>query len=343
MKTVFGFEWRIAEYPELIIAFFVFCLVVGFYILLRYNNSLQLKKIQSDQLFLFKTKQMGLTGFQQKVLNGIINTLRLGDPVRILDNPGLFESAIANFLLYLQNRQEKPDTLPSICKDIIITYEKLYHPTMFKNPLDSIDNMENDLLLYIETANGSIFIGKIQNIDGNRISLKLFRNPKTIVNAEPGTPVNVFLWRAGDAEYGFQSALLSIGTATIEIETPKEFVRGKEVRHPYVDVIIPCTISEYSKSVPEETRNPKKEPPEMNAIIYKLHDDELVVRMSRKLDYNKTYNLNFVLADFKVRVVAIIISDRTLQEENVFYFTFRYTEITEAAKSIIKKYVSEHL
>jgi len=49
------------------------------------------------------------------------------------------------------------------------------------------------------------------------------------------------------------------------------------------------------------------------------------------------------MSDFKMKITAIVIADRTIQEENVFYLTFRYTEISEAARSILKTYIQEHL
>ena len=343
MKTVFGIEWPMAEYPELVVAFFIILLLIGFYILLRYNQYLQQKKAQTDQLFLLKTKQMGLSNFQQKVLNGIVSTLRLGDPTRIFESSQLFESAIGNFLSYMQNKQEKEDALSSICRDIIMTYEKLYHPTSFRNPVEKVDDLENNLLLYVKTENGSVFIGKILGREEGAFRLQLFRSPKSAVKAETGNPVTVFLWRAGDAEYSFKSKILSIGSTSVDLEAPTEFTRGKEVRRPYVDVIIPCTLSEHTPAGEEEQKAAAKEPVESNAIIYKLHEDELVLRISSRLDYRKTYTVGFILSEFKIRIAAILISDRTLHEENVYYYSFRYVEISEAARNIIKKYISEHL
>jgi len=44
-----------------------------------------------------------------------------------------------------------------------------------------------------------------------------------------------------------------------------------------------------------------------------------------------------------MRITAIIIAERTIHEENVYYNTFRFIEISDAAKAILKKYISEHL
>lgn len=345
MKTVFGFEWPIAEYPELIIAFILFLAVALFFILLRYYQYLQNKKTQSHQLFLFKIKQHGLSNFQVKILNGIVETLRLNDPLLIIKNPDLFESAITNFLSYLKLKKENEESLASICRDIIITYEKLYHPSIFKNPLKKIDEIENNQLLYIITEGNTIFIGKIKNRTQDKFILQIFRNAKTIFKEDIASKIKVYLWRGGDAEYSFNSRISSISDNTVEIDLPEEFNRGKEVRHPFLDVIIPCTIDENISSINEE-QNPveaEKLSKEQDAVIYKLHEDELIMRISKKLNYHQNYVINFMLVDFKMKIIAMLLADKTIHEENVFYYTFRYTEISEAAKNILKNYLQENL
>ncbi len=340
MPTVFGFTWRIAEYTEVILAFVIALLIIGFYLLLRYNQYVKNKKNQSYQLFLFKTKQLGLSNFQNKILNGIITTLELSDPGDILDNSELFESAIGNFLSYLKSRQEREDSLAAICKDLIITYEKLYHPTSFKNPLENLADIENKTLLYVITRDNTVFIGKIINREELSFTLEVFRTIKEISKITADISIDVFLWRAGDAEYSFQSKILSVEGNRLKILIPEEFNRGKEVRHPYIDVIIPSLITEITAA--GEPAEAIKNNNSSNIVVYKLHEDELIARVSKKLDYRKTYTLNFVLSDFKMKITAIIIADRTLREENVFYYTFRFTEVSDAAKNILKTYIAAH-
>lgn len=342
MDTIFGIRWRIADYSEILLAFIIIIIIIAFIVLLRYNQHLKNKKIQAEQLFLFKIKQLGLTNFQVKILDGLLHTLRLSDASVILDNPGLFESAIGSFLAYLKSRGEKEDSLASICRDLIITYEKLYNQSTFKTPLQMISEMEIGLLLFISTKNGISFIGKITQIEPGQLTLATFRSARDI-NIPEGTDANAFVWRAGDAEYSFKTSVLSVAVNSLCIRLPEEFNRGKEVRHPYIDTIIPCTISPAVAAHPEASKTPKTDNSSLSAVIHKIHQDELIVRTSRKLDYRQTYNIGFILSDFKMRITAIVIADRTIQEENVFYLTFRYTEISEAARSILKTYIQEHL
>ena len=339
MDTIFGIRWRIADYTEILLAFIILIVIIAFFILLRYNQHLKNKKIQAEQLFLFKIKQLGLSNFQVKILDGLVHTLHLSDASVILENPGLFESAIGSFLAYLRSRGEKEDSLASICRDLIITYEKLYNQSTFKTPLQLITEMEIGLLLFVTTKNGIIFIGKINQIDPGQLTLGTFRSPREI-NLPEGTEADAFVWRAGDAEYSFKTRILSVAGNSISILLPEEFNRGKEVRHPFIDTIIPCTITQISSPQAESSKNNIAS---LSAVIHKIHQDELIVRTSKKLDYRQSYTIDFILSDFKMRITAIVIADKTIQEENVFYLTFRYTEISEAARSILKTYIQEHL
>jgi len=342
MDTIFGFRWRIADYSEILIALLVVVVAIAFFILLRYNQHLKNKKIQAEQLFLFKIKQLGLTNFQVKILDGIIHTLNLADAGLILEDPGLFESAIARFLAYLKSRGEKVDSLSSICRDLIITYEKLYNHSTFKTPLQSIQEMEAGRLLYITTSTNCTFIGKISTIEEGKLTLAIFRSARDI-NIPEEADADAFIWRTGDAEYSFKTRILSVTGNTVTILLPEEFSRGKEVRHPYIDTIIPCTISPAPSAQAEASKTGKSDGEPLSAVIHKIHQDELIVRTSRKLDYRQSYIISFVMSDFKMRITAVVIADRTIQEENVLYLTFRYTEISEAARSILRTYIQDHL
>lgn len=342
MDTIFGIRWRIAGYTEILLAVLVIVAIIAFVVLLRYNQHLKNKKIQAEQLFLFKIKQLGLTNFQVKILDGLIHTLNLSDASVILENPGLFESSIASFLAYLKSRGEKEESLSSICRDLIIIYEKLYNHSTFKTPLQTINDLEIGLLLLVVTRANSIFIGKISRIEPGKIVLGIFRSLHNIDIGE-GVDAEAYVWRAGDAEYSFNTKVLDATGNTITILLPEEFNRCKEVRHPYIDTIIPCTITPAPSGQSEFSKTGRNDGEPLSAVIHKIHQDELIVRTSKKLDYQQTYTINFVMSDFTMKITAIVIADRTIQEENVFYLTFRYTEISEAARSILKTYIQEHL
>ncbi|MFW5861455.1 MAG: hypothetical protein ACOCWZ_04325 [Spirochaetota bacterium] len=341
--TVWGVKWRVAPIWEVLLGIVIIGLIIAFFGLLRYNQSLKKKKAGAYQLFLFKTKQKGLTNFQSKILHSMADTLNLPRPEQIFNNPGLFESAIGNFMPYLMNSEETKDSLESICHDLIITYEKVYHSAQFKEPLTDLHSLELDTLLYFKTEEDNVAIGKVDTIAIDSINIKFFRKPKDIMTRFMDRDIDVHFWRSGDAEYSFTSHVNNIEGNIITIPIPGTFNRGKEVRHPYVEVIIPCVISEMEDTDAESGTTKKEHPVEINGTLNRLNEYEAVVRVSRELDYNKKYSLKFKMSDFKIDMVCRLLSDRTITEEETYYVTFKLIRMSEPARNIIKQYIAEHL
>lgn len=339
METVWGVKWPIPSSFELFIIMLVFFLVILFLVLFRYNLYFKRQKMHAQQLFLFKTKQLGLTNFQIKILNGLANTLKLKDSINLLRNPDLFESSLGKFLSFLREQEEQEESLHAISIDIIKTYEKLYHPESYKKPLDRIQDLEVDILTCFFTEERGAYIGRVLEKDDKSISLKIFGNPD-LLQESIDAPIKVYLWRKGDAEYTFNSKIINIENDMLYIELPEEFIRGEEVRHPYVDTIIPCTVSNMLAQGEKEARDKSEK---INGTIYKLNEFESVLRLASKLDYEKNYALEFELSDFKINISSKVISDRTITEENISYYTFRFIEMSEPAKNILTRYIKEHL
>jgi hypothetical protein len=339
METVWGVKWPIPSSFELFIIILVFFLVILFLVLFRYNLYFKRQKMHAQQLFLFKTKQLGLTNFQIKILNGLANTLKLKESINLLRNPDLFESSLGKFLSFLREQEEHEESLHSISIDIIKTYEKLYHPESNKKPLDRIQDLEVDILTCFFTEEREAYIGRVLEKDEKSISLKIFGSPD-LLQESIDEPIKVYLWRKGDAEYTFDSKIINIENEMIYIELPEKFTRGEEVRHPYVDTIIPCTVSNLLSQGETER---KDESEKTNGTIYKLNEFESVLRLSSKLDYEKSYALEFELSDFKMNISSKVISDRTITEEHISYYTFRFIDMSEPAKNILTGYIKEHL
>ena len=340
--TVWGVKWRIAPVWEVILGIAIIGLVIAFFGLLRYQQQLKKKKISAYQLFLFKTKQKGLTNFQSKILHSMAETLNLSKPELIFSKPELFESAIGSFMAYLMNSEETRDSLESICKDLIITYEKMYHPSQFREPLYDLHALELNTMLYFKSEDDNVAIGKVDTITPDKINIRFFRKPKFIIDRFTENEVEVFFWRSGDAEYSFTTSVIEITDGIIQVAIPESFKRGKEVRHPYVEVIIPCVIEEIEGSDGQVSTG-KTQEKEIKGTMYRFNEYEAVIRVSTDIDYNKQYSLNFELSDFKIEIVTQLLSDRTITEEQVYYVTFRFVSMSDAAKNIIKKYIAEHL
>jgi hypothetical protein len=337
VDTIFGIKWRGTVAPaEIFYLLLVVIFAVFFYLL--YKHSLKQKEIalQAKLLFEFKIKQFGLNGLQTRILNHIIDLLKLKNPRSILNNPDLFESAIGYLLIYSKAGSEDGSSLTDICKDLIITYEKLYHYAVIRKPIDKISDIDEGVLLYFFKDPSVVYIGKLVRNQGTEMKLKLFRNSREVPHIEINSNYNFYLWRSGDAEYIFSTIALSYDEGFFTIQTPDEFSRGKEVRRPYVDVIIPGTIV-----VSDELYHASEEPEKMQITILKFNEHEIVLRMEQKLDYRYKYKLDFQMDEFKIDALVNVIADKTISEGNLHYHTCKIIEITEAAKTVMRKFMTD--
>ncbi len=338
IETVWGVKWPVPSAIEMVLIILVVLLVLAFLILFRYNHYLQKKKMHAEQLFLFKTKQLGLSNYQIKILNGLANMLKLKDSINILQNPDLFELSLGSFLPFLREQEELQESLHQISIDIIKTYEKLYHRKSVKKTLDRLTDLETDILLCFFTEENDVFIGRVIGNKDKMLSVKLFRNPGEYRDFA-GKPIRVYLWRKGDAEYTFDTAIATVENKLIGIPLPDVFTRGEEERHPYIDTIISCIITELKA----EEEAGLGEAVQINGTIYKMNEFEAIVRVAEKLDYEKSYSLQFELSEFKINITSKVISDRTITEESVSYYTFRLLEMSDPARNILTKYIQERL
>ena len=334
MDTVMGVKWPLPSPGQLMIILFIVLAGIAVYFFLQYRKHLNDKKIHDYSLFLFKAKRLGLSNFQIKSLNNIIEILHLQNPTMIFDTPELFEKAVSKFLDFVKAQHEEEESFASICKDLTITYERLYHPAHFKKALESLDELETDHLLYFMTEKGNVFFGKITDRRIHEISIRLFRSARELEELRKKGRIKVYVWRVGDAEYTFDSETIELTGNVLSITLPEEFIRDQEFRHPYIDCIIPATLSRTDLR-PSENFVP------VHGTIYKLNDFEVVMRISEKLGYMHSYNLAFTLNDFKFNIISRIISNRTISEGSAFYYTIKFDEISDAARTVLKKYITE--
>ncbi|MFC1670328.1 hypothetical protein ACFL20_08030 [Spirochaetota bacterium] len=335
--TPFGVKWKVASATEVILVVLVIVvLILIFFVLIRYMVKLKNQKILDYELFIFKLKRKELSNFQIKLINSIVNMLRLPKPATLLNDPKLFESIIGKFLLYLQTKDEKEDSLFSICKELTVIYEKLYLSTSFRKVLDSMEEIEDGHLIYFIDSDEDVYLGKIIGKDSNDMDIHLFRNPKKLDKFEEEKQVKVHIWRSGDGEYSFKSKTIGIDNNILKIVTPKEFEREKEFRRPYVDAIIPAVII-------DTTDGPENESSAVNGTINKLNDYEMIIRLEEGLDYRKRYFVKFEMYKFKMIVTAKVLSNKIIKEDRVFYYTFKILEMSDPANAVLKKFIYEHL
>lgn len=336
INTVFGIKWPVPSGFEYVLILIIVLLAVVIASLIRYRIYLKDKRIHDYQFFLFKMKRLGLSNFQIKIINNMAEFLRLSNPSEMLDKSDQFEQALGRFLVFLRDKGEKEESLAGICKDITIIYEKLYFNELFKKPLERIQDIGLEQLLYFVTDSGDVYLGKIVLKQEDYLFILLFRPVREIQKLSVGEDVIVFIWRVGDAEYKFTSQIGGIDFKTVKIGIPETFIRDKEFRHPYLDVIIPAAIS-------KADLKPLEEPVQFTGTVLKMNDYELVVRMTRRLDYRFKYMVEFELMDFKFNTNCLIIANKTVEEESLYYYTFKFTEMSEGARHVLKTYIYEHL
>ena len=78
-------------------------------------------------------------------------------------------------------------------------------------------------------------------------------------------------------------------------------------------------------------------------MIYKLNENEIVARVSQEIDFKRDYMVSFQVANFNVKARSAVIADRTIHEENIHYYAFKFIEVSPVAQNILKSYVTERL
>jgi hypothetical protein len=270
-----------------------------------------------------------------------VDIVPLGDPNKIYLDPSLYERAIGAFLSYLASKPQESETALSICRDIIIIHEKIFNPASYRKPLGAIDEIAQGTLVALFSGNNDACIAKVHAIQEKDMTLELFRKegvPARFANID----ATLYLWRTGDAEYTAPTKVLEVSGKTVRIQKPSVLQRGKEERLPYLDVMIPCAIEPLQKPLSAEGTD-QKEDAAFSGMMYKINEHESVVRVPQKINYNTQYAISFTLEDFNIKFTCAILSEKTVQEQNAFFITFRFIEGTDIARQVLKRYLTKHL
>jgi hypothetical protein len=312
---------------------------IGIYLLIKlvrkYNQSANADIAQGQQLLLFKAKQLGLSDYQFKILKGITDTLALAKPSAIIDDPRLFERSIARSISFAEKMGEKKDSMESICLDLIITYEKLYHHADIRKPLSSFNDLEINTLSGFCTENGIHFVAKLKSFERDKAIFFVFASREKLEKLIPGTDIKGLLWRSGDAEYDYKSVILSVEGNIAAIQNPVELNRGQPVPHPLIDIVIPCNIS-----VKNQASTPSSP---VEADIFKLNESEALIRSKTRIEHSKMYQIEFTVSDFTVRSDVLILRERYIADRHVFYYNLKFTDLSEAGRTVIGNHLTTHL
>lgn len=336
ITTAWGTTWRVATNFEIVIILVIILLILSLFYLIKYNQILKTNKIHENQMLLFRAKQLSLTNFQYKVLKGISDHVNLKKPYDILKNPDKFEKSIGNFIHYYTEYGESHKNLLNVSRDIVITYEKIYHHSEIRQPLHSFTEIEDNKLVYFCTKDKNVFIGKLTKDINNNYYIQLFRDKNKIQPDKLTKDIEIHFWRSGDAEYMFNTKITNFENSAVYIEIPDNITRKNAVRTPFIDVILPCTIIFSSSNILDGEES-------INSTIFKLNSNEFIIRTTAKLNFSKNYKVEFSLNDFVIATDCSIISDRTITQDNTNYYTFKFKVISEAAKNIIDKYITDRM
>ncbi len=334
--TIAILRWKPATTGEIII--FVCILILPFLIILcimlyqRYKNI----RIKDTQLFLFRLKRLGLSNFQIKIINNLNEILHFTNPNTLLTKPEYFERALGRFLNHARDSEESGDHLCMICKDLAIIYDKLYFPSRPKKHIKSLQDLGEGQLVYFDTENDKVYIGKIVSWDTKHFYLKTFGSVADMQAIQQKKTHTFHAFRLGDAEYSFTSDVVGRDYGELMVNFPTEIRRGGETRHPYIDVIVPAEVSKIG--------SPEEQAQKIGCTIFKINEYEAVIRVSMKLDHNFLYDLEFTIMDFNFKIISKLIVEKAVEEESgIFYYNLRFNEMSASASGVLKKFVYELL
>ncbi len=335
MKTIFGIEWPIRPPEEVLYIAIFFIGILILMLIIRYLLKLRDHKIYEHQFFLFQLKRLGLSNLQIKLLNNIITLLRLSRPIILFRDPRLFEKSIGNLLSYLGTMNEYKDSMQLTGREIMITYTKLYHHKLIQRQHTELELIEKNLPVFITIDHG-VCLGKIIYVTPNEIEVDIFHSSEKLFNIPEKAPLKVNFWRLSDAEYVFESTLTGIEGKKMIMAFPLEVQKAREFRHPYIEIDIPCTIKKiYPTGEFEDIP--------VEGFLFRLNDYEGIIKMPVKLEYNQDYALEFILYEFKCVIKVHAISEKTVELKSAFNYTVKFQEMSDAAKVVLKKYITDHL
>jgi hypothetical protein len=320
--------------PFFVILLFAIGLFALYRLIKKYNQTAKSNIAQGQQLLLFKAKQLGLSDYQFKILKGITDTLNLSKPSAIIDDHRLFERSIARSIAFAEKMGEKKDSMESICLDLIITYEKLYHHADIRKPLSMFNDLEINTLSGFCTEDGIHFVAKLRDFERDKAIFFVFASREKLEKIRPGTDIKGVLWRSGDAEYDYKSVILSVEGNVVAIQIPVELNRGLTVPHPLIDIILPCSIL---------VKNQSGISSPVEADIFKLNESEALIRSKVRIEHSKMYQIQFTVSDFAVKSDVSILRERYIADRHVFYYNLKFTDLSEAGRTVISNHLTAHL
>ncbi len=319
----------------LVIAALVFALVYIYRTMKereKYINELQKKhRVQ------LRSIQLGFNSYQSKIYQELLGILKLEDPLELAGDPLLFEESAQKLLNRISELNEGVEPLDLMCKNLVITYEKLYHGSGTRTPLKNIRDVENNALIFLTDNMRSFIIGKIIGRGQEHLAVRPIAGTRDVSPVSPDTVLNGYIYRAGDAEYTFVTTVATSEETKLRIRVPGTFEVEAEAHHPFIEANIPCEIA---VDRPAEEAGHEEIPP---GLIFRLNDKELVMRATVKMDFNRNYGISFTISDFLIRIEGRVVREKYIKNTHVYYYNVVFISMTDVARKILKDYILEHI
>jgi hypothetical protein len=320
----------------ILILLILFAIIACVVVYLRVSIRRQQEHIEGNaERVRIRGMQRGLTKYQMQILVRIAEIRNLDESARILNDPESFEQSIGAYLIQVRRMDDKNTPLESVCRDIIITHEKLYHQSDVRKPLAAMAEIETNRLVFLITNEGLFDIGRLADKRERGFGIQLLGGARTAGKFVPGMQVRCYVWRSGDGGYVFTSPVDKSTGTFVEIRMPEQFEHVEADHFPFIDVNVPCTI------VPPALPGEEDGPALMDGLIFKLDENEAVIRTKEKLQFNIPYALEFKMDEFRIRAASRIMRDIYFKDRTVYYYNVRFTEISGAAKTFIRNYIIE--
>ncbi|HPJ34015.1 MAG TPA: hypothetical protein PK358_04220 [Spirochaetota bacterium] len=339
-NPIFRITWPGPGAMGISIVLGLFFMSVVVYLLLLFLKMKERERLHAYQLFLFQVKRRGLNDFQIKIINNMAAQMKKADPRSIVTNAELFESVLSNFMEYLKRSREDIDDRRVICRDLLTIYEKLYIKSPRREPLRSMNEVENGQILYVTSQSGNTYLGKVSGRREDSLAIQLFTSLKNLQELKPEQQLEIFIVRVKDGEYRINTLSAGLEENRLLVSFSEDFVKEKEYRHPYISVVLPAVIVQAKRSEGEDI---VEYDVEFEGTIYRINEFECELRTETEMPFEGIYTLMFELSDYSFRVASNVISSRTVEREKVYYVSLRFRDMSRPAMAVLSNFVMEHL
>jgi hypothetical protein len=328
----------------------VFATVI-IYLIIYYYQLKKQTRVQNYQLFLLHVKRKGLTNYEIKILRKMSAYLKFDNIRDLVNNAALFESSLMGFTDYIKSQNKKKKNIINIIRNIVLIHKKIFDKTPYLKPFESISELEDGEIIYLTDDENNAFPGKVTGRGNGFVSITLFMPAKNIELFENEKPVSLHVIRQYDAEYMARTVTAGIEMNQLRVKDTAEITKEREFRFPYINVTLSAFITVEKPAVQEEPDDPPEstdkttetETETLECTVVQLNEYECVLRSNIELEFDKQFPLTFHLGTFKLSTMAQVIASRTVEKESVYYLTMKFTDMSNPARTVLRKFIAKNM